>query len=198
MYTTDGACIQADFAAQVGIETLTLAQLCAGYSETEPLPVPDAWELERYEAICPVTLASGVPSYNAEGQVICVKSPRSALHYMPLADPREDLLALLRTLLPEDTTRVFAENGYYTTYASADGHDKILLFAAHGRTADTCLFSCRTSYHDRLARRKYHSFKALVKTSAGEEITLANGTWCALRFHDGKMIASIGDSTINH
>ncbi len=196
MYTTDGACIQADFAAQVGIEKLTLAELSAGYAENEPLPVPDEWELERYDARCPVTLNGAIASYNAEGQVVCVQSPDSALHYMPLADPREDLLALLRTLLPEEETRVFAENAYYTTYASADGCDHVVVFAAHGRIADTSLFSCRISYHDRLARRKRHSFKAMMKTAGGEEITITNGTWCALRFHDGKLTASIGDSTV--
>ena len=194
MWTSSGESIREEFAGLVGMAPFSLADLEAAYRRYAPLPRPEEWELEYYDAIFPVSVTTGRPVPDAENRTIALFSGSCGLIFMPEIDPRENLPSILRKLVVR-REEIYADHTYYRWYSlPSEPDERILILAAHGRTADTCLLSCRhVGGNAGLARRRHRQQRVLVQTAAGT-LSVRDGTWCAVRFRAGRFIEWIGDA----
>ena len=196
MFTTSGKCIKEEFAKLLGVEKFDLKDVYESIAEEGHITQANEWELEFYDAMHIVIPTDGEAIYDAEKRIMAVKGANNSAVYMTGIDPREDLANLLNTYITRDT-EVYAQGAYYNWFCNADGSEKVLIVSAVGRMPDVFLGSCRTRGGNCFfEQRKRHEMRCFVRTAA-ETIRILKGSWCAIRFKDGKATDYIGDADVS-
>jgi hypothetical protein len=190
-FTDAGVDLRETFVNLLGTAPFTLAQYEAAY-HAHHAPVPlNQWEPEWFDFAYPMTVTDGQATYDAEGDLLYVRSPRLPLYYLSQLDPREDLVNLLAALT-KPVAETFAEGTYLRIFAGPQHPMRqVVLAVAHGHIAEEALVP------DRYARarppRKPHAVKAHIQVQGGTLI-IHGGSWCAVRLEDGQITGVVGDA----
>jgi len=186
-----GKSIAGDFAKRVGMKPFTFKQYEAAYAEHQSLPSLSEWEPSWVDFSYPVSVTEGEKFEDREGKILYIKSPAQPLYYMPLPDPREDLMNLVESFV-ELPGEVFAERAYYRFYINPRKKESIVIVAvAKARISSFAMVPDKYGSHLRPPIKENH-LKALFRLAEGE-LSMVGGTWCAVRLDKGQIGEIIGD-----
>ena len=183
-----------DFAKRVGFRPFGHQDFLDACAAQGPLAGSEDWEPGWMDAVFPVSVTNGRETRDREGRPLCVSSPKGSLHYMPVADPRDDLCALVESLI-EPAGQAFAERTYYRFFVDVkDPMRQVLVLAAKGYVSGDVCETDETINRTGRKRQpvKPSAVKALFRLDGGTLI-VTGGTWCAVKFADGIPIVSLGD-----
>lgn len=190
----NGANIGEPLARELGIRPIPFADYQAAYAAQNGVPALNEWEPEWVDFACPVRVTRGIAERDAEGAVVWVKAPDRPLYFLPAPDPREDLTALLQTLVPP-CADVYAEDTYHRFFIDPRHPERrVVLAVAKGRIAEAALLPDRYAKKQGYVRppRKPHPIKALFRID-GQTLDLRGGTWYAVKLERGRVVEAIGD-----
>lgn len=187
----NGKDISRDFARMVGFKPFSFYEYETEYAEQVGLPEPYKWEPSWADFTYPVTVTDGDVLRDREGRILYIMSRDLPLYYMPQIDPREDIINLLRKVLPSHSD-VFADGTYYRFYSSKNDKKTIIVVSvARGHIPGFDLIPA--SYGQGLmAPVKEHEIKVLFRFKEGE-LVMKGGTWCAAKISDGRILKKVGD-----
>ena len=110
---------------------------------------------------------------------------------MPLPDPREDWMNLIKSLAPP-LVEVFAEGTYYRFYLNPKDTEKMVVVAvAKAHISSFAMLPDKYGYCLRPPIKPSYT-KALFLLANGE-LAVKGGTWCAVRLDKGQVVETIGD-----
>ena len=186
-----GRNISSDFAGSIGFRPFSLSGYESLYAQRIGLPSPREWEPSWSDFYYPVSVKNGLVVPDREGRISHIKSPDLPVYYMPQPDPREDIVNLIRTLVP-GVADVFAEGTYYRIYRRpGDEGTFVAVAVAKGHVPAFDLVP--SSYGNGLrAPVKEHNIRILFRFSEGE-LVMKGGSWCAARISGGRLVEKIGD-----
>lgn len=188
-----GRSIANDFAGRVGMQPLTNAEYMAAYAEQSPLPDIHEWEPSWVEFYCPLTITRGLKIENNEQKVLGIKAPAQALYYMPLPDPREDLVNLVEKLTTAPAG-VFAAQTYVRFFSDPKKPERCIVLAV--AKAHIPSFAMPPDVYGSLRPPiKELPLKALVRFKEGD-LEMKGGTWCAVKLEKGITTQVLGDCPV--
>jgi len=186
--------VGADFARRVGFRPFSHQDFLDACAAQGPLAGAEDWEPGWMDAVFPVSITNGRSARDREGRPLWVRAPRGALHYMPVADPRDDLCNLVEELIAP-RVEAFAEQTYYRFFDNEkDPTRQVLVVAAKGYVSGDVCETDETITRTGRKRQpvKPSAVKALFRLDGGT-LTVTGDTWCAVKFENAKPVSCLGD-----